>query len=317
MNKLQQAGKRLVGAKHILIISHIRPDGDAIGSTLGLGLALQASGKSVQMVLADGVPKEFHFLTASEEIKHKPEGNFDVIVSVDCSGLDRVGDVLEDLPAPTVNIDHHISNLNFAEIDLVDHQAAATAEMLATYLPQWGLTIDKPVAEALLTGLITDTIGFRTPNVSPTTMRTAANLIEAGADISDLYQKALIDRSYASVRYWRQGLQSLEMEDGLVWVSLTLEDRQKADYPGNGDADLINLLSSIEEADIAVTFIEQEGEDTKVSWRAKPGLDVSEVAAQFGGGGHKLAAGATIRESLGDVRERVLEKTRALLKTQE
>lgn len=317
MNKLQEAGKRLVGAKHILIISHIRPDGDAIGSTLGLGLALQAEGKSVQMALADGVPKEFHFLTASEEIKHKPKGDFDVIVAVDCSGLDRVGDVLEDLPAPTVNIDHHISNLKFAEINLVDHQAAATAEMLATYLPQWGLTVDKPVAEALLTGLITDTIGFRTPNVSPKTMRTAANLIEAGADISDLYQKAIIDRSYASVRYWRQGLQSLEMEDGLVWVSLTLEDRQKANYPGNGDADLINLLSSIEEADIAVTFIEQQGEETKVSWRAKPGLDVSDVAAQFGGGGHKLAAGATIQGSLGDVRQRVLEKTRALLKTQE
>jgi len=317
MNKLQEAGERLVGAKHILIISHIRPDGDAIGSTLGLGLALQAEGKSVQMALADGVPKEFHFLTASEEIKHKPEGDFDVIVAVDCSGLGRVGDVLEDLPSPTLNIDHHISNVKFAEINLVDHQAAATAEMLATYLPQWGFTIDKPVAEALLTGLITDTIGFRTPNVSSNTMRTAANLIEAGADISDLYQKALIDRSYASIRYWMQGLQSLEMEDGLVWVSLTLEDRQKADYPGNGDADLINLLSSIEEADIAVTLIEQEGEETKVSWRAKPGLDVSEVAAQFGGGGHKLAAGATIQGSLGDVRERVLEKTHALLKTQE
>jgi phosphoesterase RecJ-like protein len=317
MNKLQQAGKRLSQAKHILIISHIRPDGDAIGSTLGFGLALQAEGKNVQMVLADGVPKEFHFLAASEQVKHQPEGDFDVIVTVDCSDLDRLGDVLEDLPSPTVNIDHHISNMNYAEINLVDHQAAATAEMLATYLPQWRLTIAKPVAEALLTGLITDTIGFRTPNVSPKTMRTAANLIEAGADISDLYQKALIDRSYASVRYWMEGLQSLEMKNGLVWVTLTLEDRQKADYPGNGDADLINLLSSIEEADIAVTFIEQEGEATKVSWRAKPGLDVSEVAAQFGGGGHKLASGATIQGNLADVRERVLEKTDALLKTQE
>lgn len=317
MNKLQQAGERIIGAKRILILSHIRPDGDAIGSTLGLGLALQTEGKNVQMVLADGVPKEFHFLTASEQITQQPEGDFDVIVALDCSDMDRLGDVLENLPSPTVNIDHHISNVKFAEINLIDDQAAATAEMLAAYLPQWGLTVDKPVAEALLTGLITDTIGFRTPNVSPKTMRTAANLIEAGANISDLYQKAIIDRSYASVRYWMQGLQSLKMKDGLVWVSLTLEDRQKADYPGNGDADLINLLASIEEADIAVTFIEQEGEATKVSWRAKPGLDVSEVAAQFGGGGHKLAAGATIQGSLADVRERVLEKTDALLKTQE
>jgi len=317
MNKLQQAGERIIGAKRILILSHIRPDGDAIGSTLGLGLALQTEGKNVQMVLADGVPKEFHFLTASEQITQQPEGDFDVIVALDCSDMDRLGDVLENLPSPTVNIDHHISNVKFAEINLIDDQAAATAEMLAAYLPQWGLTVDKPVAEALLTGLITDTIGFRTPNVSPKTMRTAANLIEAGANISDLYQKAIIDRSYASVRYWMQGLQSLKMKDGLVWVSLTLEDRQKADYPGNGDADLINLLASIEEADIAVTFIEQEGEATKVSWRAKPGLDVSKVAAQFGGGGHKLAAGATIQGSLADVRERVLEKTDALLKTQE
>lgn len=316
-SKLQQAGGEFSQANRILIISHIRPDGDAIGSTLGLGLALQAEGKHVQMSLADGVPKEFHFLEASKTIKHQPEGLFDMIVAVDCSGLDRIGNILENYPAPTLNIDHHISNLNFAKLNLVDHQSAATAQMLANYLPEWGLTISKPVAEALLTGLITDTIGFRTPNVSPETMRTAANLIEAGADISDLYQKALINRSYASIRYWKHGLRSLQLDNGVIWATLTLEDREKADYPGNGDADLINLLSSIEEADIAVTFIEQKDEETKISWRAKPGHDVSQVAAQFGGGGHTLAAGATLQGRVEAIQEQVLEATHALLKTQE
>ncbi len=314
---LREVKQRLSQANRILIVSHIRPDGDAIGSMLGLGLSLQATGKHVQMVLADGVPKEFHHLTGSEQIEKRPEGVFDLIIAVDSSDLERLGTALEEYPPPTINIDHHISNLNFGAINLVDSHAAATAQMLARYLPIWELPLTQPGAEALLTGLITDSIGFRTPNVTPETMRVAADLIEAGADITDLYQKALIDRSYVSIRYWRYGLQSMQLEDGLVWATLTLEDRQAADYPGNGDADLINVLTSIQEADIAVTFIEQNNEKTKVSWRAKPGFDVSKAASHFGGGGHKLAAGAVIRGDLETIQADVLKATHALLKTQE
>ncbi|MEA3352159.1 MAG: bifunctional oligoribonuclease/PAP phosphatase NrnA [Chloroflexota bacterium] len=312
MDKFKQAKQRLQCARSILIVSHIRPDGDAVGSVLGLGLALQDAGKYVQMVLDDGVPKTFRHLTGSRQIQKRPNGEFDVIVVVDSSGLDRIGYALDGYPVPDLNIDHHVTNLNFAEINLVDSQAAATTEMLSKYLPQWGLSITKPIAEALLTGLITDTIGFQTPNVHSQTLRTAASLMEKGADISTLYRKVLVNRPFAAVNYWGFGLRKLQIEDRVVWASLTLDDRNAAHYPGSGDADLVNILASIDDADIALIFIEQPEGQVKISWRAKPGFDVSKVASQFGGGGHKPAAGVTIEGELDEIQTKVLEATHTL-----
>jgi phosphoesterase RecJ-like protein len=116
------------------------------------------------------------------------------------------------------------------------------------------------------------------------------------------------------MRYWGAGLSSLDSDDGMVWATLTLEDRKKANYHGNDDADLINILSSVKEANIAMIFIEQNGGSVKISWRSKNGYDVSGVAMKFGGGGHKAAAGAEIQGELGDVKDRVLTQTRILLK---
>jgi phosphoesterase RecJ-like protein len=196
---------------------------------------------------------------------------------------------------------------------LVDSDAVATAEMLSDYLPQFGLPITKTVAEALLTGLITDTIGFRTVNMTPKALRVAADLMETGVDLPDLYQRALLSRSLNAIRYWGAGLSKISANGRLVWTSLTLEDRQKVDYPGRDDADLINVLSTIEDTDIALIFIEQTDERIKVSWRSKPGIDVSQVALDFGGGGHKTAAGAEIEGSLKEVQSKVLNMTKSLL----
>jgi bifunctional oligoribonuclease and PAP phosphatase NrnA len=302
----------LHGAQHILITSHMRPDGDAIGSLLGLGLALQDAKKEVQMILADGVPKTFRHLVGSDQIRKKPEGEFDTLVVVDCSDLDRVGEYYSQFPAPDLNIDHHVTNKNFAKINLVDTQATATAEMVAEHLPALGLTMTKAIAEALLTGIITDTIGFRTTNMRPEALRTAADLMSTGISLPSLYRKALHSRTFVAARYWGTGLNNLEISDRLVWATLKLEDRRAVAYPGNDDADLVNILATIEEADVALIFIEQSEDKVKVSWRARPGFDVSKIAAQFGGGGHKPASGATIKGSLEEVQSRVIESTKVL-----
>ncbi len=306
-------GESLRQANRILVASHIRPDGDAIGSLLGLGMSLQQIGKDVQMVLADGVPGAFRHLAGAAQIVKAPSGEFDRVVVVDASDLARVGKALNGTLQPDVNIDHHITNLNFARLNLVEPQAVATSAILAEHMPEWGLPVTPEIAAALLTGIISDTLGFRTSNMTPNTLRLAANLMEIGTDMPELYNRALVRRSFAATRYWAAGLGRLERQGRLAWTSLTLADRAAVNYPGNDDADLINILSSIEEIDIAVIFIEQRGGKVKISWRAVPGLDVSGIALSFGGGGHPAAAGAEIAGTLEEVQARVLQATLPLL----
>lgn len=315
MNKevYEQIRLKLQLAKRIMVVSHIRPDGDAIGSLLGLGLALQSAGKDVQMVSADGVPTSFRHLYGSQEVRKHPEGSFDLIVALDCAELKRIGSVLEGYSLPDVNIDHHITNKYYAEVNLVDTGAVATSEILADNLSTWGYQISQSVAAALMTGLITDTLGFRTSNMTPIAMRLAANLMESGIDMPELYAKALVHRSFEAVRFWGAGLTHLKREGPLVWATLTQADRIAAGYPGRDDADMVNLLSSINDATITVIFVEQPGDKVKISWRAQPGFDVSKVALHFDGGGHPAAAGAEIAGDLEEVRSSVLRATRNLL----
>ena len=315
MNDLQiKIRDRIYLAQRVLVTSHIRPDGDAIGSSLALGLALLDAGKQVQVVLSDGLPASFRHLPGSEKIKTRADGEFDLIISVDCSDLKRVGKALDGYHPPDIVIDHHSTTEAFGELNLIDPQAAATASVLARFMHTWGLTITAPIAANLLTGLVTDTLGFRTSNTSPEVLRQAADLIELGADMTRLYYLSLVRRTFSATKYWGAGLSNLERADGIIWTVLTIADRKISGYTGNDDADLISVISSIDEADIAIIFTEQNKNRTKVSWRGlKPNIDVAQIACQFGGGGHKAAAGAELSGSLDDIRTRVLEITRKAL----
>ena len=299
-------------SERFLIVSHVRPDADAVGSLLGLGLALQSAGKLVQMVLEDGADK-FEYLPGSDLVVRKAEGDFDMVVVVDCSDPTRVGDALNNYGKPDLVVDHHKTNLAFGTWNIVEADQVATAAILYDHLPSWGLAFTPDVASCLLSGIVGDTIGFRTSNVDSSVLRKAAALMDLGADLSYIYREELVLKSYTAVKYWGAGLSRLTHEDGLVWTSLTLADREKMGYAGNDDADLVNVLSSVKEAEIALIFIEQTQDNVKVSWRARPGLDVSGIAFSFGGGGHAAAAGADIEGSLNDVIHRVLIKTRILL----
>jgi phosphoesterase RecJ-like protein len=304
--------EKIAASDRILVVSHVRPDADAAGSVLGLGLALQQAGKEVQMVLQDGADN-FEYIPGSEQIVRKADGSFDMIVVVDCSDPDRVGDALNGYGTPDLVVDHHKTNLKFGTYNVVEPEQAATAAILYDHIPDWGLAFNKAVASSLLSGLVGDTIGFRTSNVDSSVMRRAAALMDLGADLTDIYREELVLKSYAAVRYWGAGLNRLMHDDGLVYTYLTLADREKIGYAGNDDADLVNVLSAVREAEIALIFIEQEHNQVKVSWRAKPGLDVSGIAFSFGGGGHAAAAGADIGGDIKEVMARVIEKTRDLL----
>jgi phosphoesterase RecJ-like protein len=295
-----------------LILSHTRPDGDAIGSVIGLYLTLQKKGKKPQMVIIDGVPRKFKFLHGTDQINRSIKGDFDLVITVDCADKKRIAYPSE-LPDIQLNIDHHITNELYAETNLVIPEQPATAAILAEYLPLWGFDIDENAANALLMGMLTDTIGFRTSNVTANFLRLAADLMEKGANLSIAYQEALTSQTISASIIWGNALSRIKSEGNLAWTTITLEDRSNASYQGNDDADLTNHLSSLENIDIEVLFNEQKDGKVKVSWRSNAKYDVSRLAMQFGGGGHPPAAGAEIEGDLETVVPLVVGETKIFM----
>lgn len=311
---ISQIKERLNKGRNVLIASHVRPDGDAIGALLAMGLALQNAGKTVQMVLQDGIPASFNHLHGHEQVRKEPQGEWDTFISVDCADYKRLGRVFESVRKPDINIDHHITNEKFGTLNLIVGEEVATSAILTDCLPLWGLEITQPIASALLTGIVTDTLGFRTSNTTPDSLRQAALLMERGADLPTLYSRALVRRTYPAARYWGAGLSSLEHSQDIVWGTLTLADRKAAGYGGNDDADLINIISAIDGSKVGMIFVEQSDDHVKISWRAlEDGVNVSKVAKHFNGGGHAAAAGADIPGKLGEIQPLVLKTTREML----
>lgn len=303
-----QAGQIVKTAQAVGVVSHVRPDGDAIGSLLALALSLQQLGKRATPVLADGLPSRYGFLPGADLVRREIPEAVDTIVAVDCSDASRLG--LSPAPEQVdISIDHHTTNAHFARVNLIDVGAVATAEILYVWFVDQGFPLEAGVAANLLLGLVTDTIGFRTPNVSPGTLHLAADLMQRGAPLTDVYERGLNRRSLAAVRFWGRGLQRLEGDSGLVWTYLSADDRRHSGYSGLDDADLINLLSAVDGAQVALIFVEQPGGRVKVSWRARPGVDVARLAQEFGGGGHEPASGAMIEGGLDEVIGRVLSAT--------
>lgn len=308
---VDQARRLLAEAERIAVIGHQRPDGDSIGSMLGLTAALLARGQQAVAVAGGGIPGRFRFLPGADQVVRQSPGESHLLVAVDSAEADRLS--VEPNGEVAINFDHHPTNGRYAQIDLVYPEAASTTEVLFRLAPELELPLDAEVATCLLTGLLTDTIGFRTPSVTAGVLRVAADLVELGADLSVLYRRSLIERSFVALRYWGAGLATLQRQGELAWASLRLEDRKQIGYPGEDDADLIEQLGTIREANVTLIFVEQKDGKVKVSWRAHRGVDVAELAVAFGGGGHHLAAGAVVEGSLSEVTERVINATQSAM----
>lgn len=315
---IESIRERLDQAKTIAIFAHIRPDGDSIGSVLALGWALQDAGKTVQFISQDGVPHNIEFLfdLLGEENPFIPEPTgADCLITPDISAVDRGGDFFVNHPeiVPDISIDHHASNPFFAKLNYIEPESPAACAVLTKLFNQLGLSITKRIANALLTGIMTDTIAFSTSGTDPETLRIAAELIEKGGELYTISQKAVKSRTFEASRFWQYGI-AYEHRDGrIIWSILYQADREKSGYPGKDDADFVEHLANIEGFDVAIIFIEGTEQNVRISFRSKPGFDVSKVACAFGGGGHKAAAGANVEGSIEEVIPTVLQKTRELI----
>lgn len=311
----------------ILLICHVSPDGDAIGSLLGLGLGLRTLDKKTTLACADAPPSKFRFLPGFESITNELDpSSFDLVIGLDSSDLLRLGSVYEMDGLDSVsliNIDHHVTNLYFGDINLVDPTAASTAEIVLTLLDRLGLAIDEEytpnkteIATCLLTGIVTDTLSFRTSNVTPKVLKAAVRLVEAGASMSQVTHYAFNQRPLKELSLLAIGLNRLQAEDGLAWSEISLADRYALGDRGNSDAGLVGMLARTKEVHMAAVFTEKEDYKIEISFRADPGFDVSQLALSLGGGGHPAASGCTIEGPLEAAKARVLPLMRAALKAQ-
>jgi len=315
----QTAAQLIRQARDILVICHVMPDGDAIGSLLGLGWALHKLDKEHTLACADPVPDSFAYLPGSEAIVAYPEGNYDLIVSLDCSDLKRLGAAYDQNSlrgVPIINIDHHVTNVGFGSVNWVAPSSAATAQMVLTLLERLEVPLDSTMATCLLNGIVTDTRGFRTPNTTPAVMEAATRLMTAGASLSEITEQVFNRRPLAVVRLWGKALSAVQLDGRIIWTEISRAMKHECGLSSDSDDGLVSFLTSACEADVGVVFTEKEDGTIDVSMRSMPDIDISSVAMRLGGGGHPQAAGCNLNSSLAEARERVLAELRRSLMEQ-
>lgn len=308
----EQVIKAINASSKIIVTSHINPDGDNIGSALALCLALKKLGKEAVFVLDDNVPELYKFLEGAKEVQ-KPASffnhGFDLVISMDCGDFERLGKV-RDLTEgiQLINIDHHISNTNFGFINLVESDAAATAEIAYKLIKTMGIFIDKDIAQCIYTGIVTDTGQFQYTNTTEETHVIAAELIIAGVNPSDIFFRIYQNNPKEKVLLIKEVLKSLDFHfnDKVSCITLSkaqIDNISKDELDTEG---LVNLARDIESVEVAVFLKEKKSNEIKASLRSKSIVDVSAIAKVFGGGGHIRASGCGISGTLEQAKEIIL-----------
>lgn len=301
---------RLPRWRRVLLTTHQRPDGDAVGAILGLGRALRRAGKRVTLHAPDPIPTSLRFLPGSDGVAHAPPcvASFDAVFALDHSELARTG-IAEQLAAgavPIVAVDHHVTADRAGDFVLVLPDAAATCEILAHLLPALALPLDSDTATCLLTGIVADTGSFQHANTSPRVLRTASSLLERGANLRAIIRATYGGRPLPALRLIGRALERIQTsaQTGAAVSVITYRDLLECGASADDLSGVVNLLNTIPEADFSLLLTEYERGKLKGSLRSEPErrVDVSKIAAKFGGGGHRLASGFEVAGTL--VRDR-------------
>jgi len=317
---VKEAAVRFIrDARRVMVITHVAPDGDAIGSLLGLGRALRWLGKEYTLACADPVPRRFTYLPGSEAIATGPESEYDLVISLDCGDLERLGAAYDEslIGLPIINVDHHVTNTHFGTVNWVDTRVASAAEMVLELVESLDVPLDSDMALCLLNGIVTDTLGFRIPNTPLRTMQAVLKLMEAGAQLPEITAHVFNQRPFSDICLWAKALNGVQLDGRIIWSQITQAMRHECALFEKGDAGLVNFLGTTAEADVAIVFIEEDDGRIKVEMRSVPSVDVSAVARDLGGGGHPQAAGCTLDGAPNEVREKVLMAVKETLSKSE
>jgi phosphoesterase RecJ-like protein len=310
----EQIGEILRIHQSFVLISHVRPDGDAIGSQIALGFALKALGKSVRLINEDGLPDNLAFLAGADHIERPPSTPLDVEVAIalDTATKPRLGDAALHAASKAklwLNIDHHKSNPAYGDLNLIDSSSPATGQILYQLITALGLPLPAESRDAIYVAVSTDTGSFQYPATTAKTYEMAADLIHRGLNVGQLNSDTYDNHPYRRVELMRALLNTLELSgDGAV-ASWELRDqtRRQLELQPEDSEGLIDIIRAIRGVQVAVFFEELIDGKIRVSMRSKDKqVDVCQIAMEFGGGGHSLAAGIRMSGPLDDAKPRVL-----------
>jgi len=300
--------------QRFLVTSHARPDGDAVGSTLAMGSILHQLGKQVDMVLGDRVPQAYRTLPGIERIRETgviSAADYDVAIILECDGTVRTG-VTGMEQMRIINIDHHRTGAEFGSLNWIDPDAAAVACMVFELGAVLGARVTPAIATCLYTALMTDTGSFTYPGTSAETFTLAHTLIDLGARADAVARDVLYSVPATRIHLLGRSLSRVKIEGNIAWSWITQDDLNELSASDEDSEGTVNSLISVAGVE-AAAFLREIGGETpgfRTSLRSKSSVDVSTVARQLGGGGHRNAAGCTVFGSFDDVISRVLAEMR-------
>ena len=305
-------------AEKIVIMAHETPDGDAIGSMLSMNLALKKLGKEADVIVRE-FPRTFDFLPGAKEARSNSDiEQYDLAISLDCADLKRlVGKEYFESAKKTIVIDHHGTNMMYGDLNFVNPASPACCEILAGMFEYFDIEIDSEIGSCILTGIITDTGGFKYSSVTPETFEFTAELLRKGVNVSDIYQRVLETRRKSNFELLRRAMNRLELlEDGKIAFTYINKKDEEEVHAETGDHEgIVENGRSIEGVKVSVFIREKEENIYKVSMRAGNGfnINVSDICYIFGGGGHPRAAGAVVSGTVEQVKEKLVKEIKKVI----
>lgn len=315
---LDEILKEIKKAEKIVVLTHESPDGDAVGSSLAIKHMLKNLNKEADVIIPE-YSRLFNFLPEIDQVKKESDiKKYDLAISVDCADLKRLAkkEYFENANK-TIVIDHHGSNNMYGDLNYVNPVSPACCEVLAGMFEYFQISITKEIGTCIMTGIITDTGGFRHSGINSETFEFTADLIRIGVDIPDIYKRALRTKTRANFLLTRKVLDRMEiLEDGKVtFTYITAQDEKEVGAEPGDHEGLVDIGRDIEGVEVSI-FIRQKEEENayKISLRSGESVNVSDICLMFGGGGHPRAAGALIQGNVEQVKEKVLKEIRKALK---
>jgi phosphoesterase RecJ-like protein len=319
MNDLERVVEVLESAPSVAVLAHVHPEGDAIGATLGASLSLREAGKITGAYNADPLPSGLGILPGAADLRREVpiRRPYDCYLVLDTSDLTRTGGLLNGRPASAVvlNVDHHAGNTRFGDVNWVEPGASSAGEMVYRLLRQAGFPIGQAVATNLYAAILTDTGSFQHGNSTPEALRTAADLVSCGVVVEELAAGLYGNHDPREWHLLSVALASLTLSaDGrLAWIEVTAAARERLGLGPEAMEGFIDYVRAVGGVQIAMMFKEVSAGEVGVSFRSRGSVDVAQLATEFGGGGHKNAAGCTVKGPLPVVRTRVLAAAQRIL----
>ncbi|MDP4179797.1 MAG: bifunctional oligoribonuclease/PAP phosphatase NrnA [Bacillota bacterium] len=310
---------KIISSKNVAILPHIQADGDAIGSCLALGIALTKLNKKVKVIMEESVPEVYNFIPgqAMVSVGSEYKEGLDLVITLDTGDVGRIGeriDVFKSVDS-TINIDHHGTNNEFAVLNYVDADSAATGEIIYELIKLLNVDFDADIATCLYVAIATDTGCFKFKNTTSKTHRIISDLISFGVNVSEISGKVFDSTTKEKVRLMGHAINTLELlEEGKIAFVNISNEMLKAAGAKEEDCDgIVNIGRNIVGVEASVVLRERSSGDFKINLRSKTYVDVGQVALKYGGGGHKMAAGCAIKGDLDSIKKMILEELKRLL----